>query len=45
MRPGPKRDLAIRQADIYGRLEAERLMFFDATTHPLGQPSIAALSE
>jgi hypothetical protein len=45
MRPGPKRDLAIRQADIYGRLEAERLMFFDATTHPLGQPGIAALNE
>ncbi len=42
MCPGPKRDLAIRQADIYGRLEAERLVFFDATSHPLGNPGIAA---
>lgn len=41
MRPGLKRDLAIRQADIYGRLATERLMFFDATTHPLGQSRIA----
>ncbi len=42
MRPGPKRDLAIRQADIYGRLATESLMFFDATTYPLGQSRIAA---
>lgn len=42
MFPGPKRDLAMRQADIYGRLEAETLVFFDATTHPLGQPQMAA---
>jgi hypothetical protein len=31
MLPGPKRDLAIRQADIYGRLKAEDLVFFDAS--------------
>lgn len=42
MRPGLKRDLAIRQADIFGRLTTESLMFFDATTHPLGQSRIAA---
>ncbi len=45
LRPGPKRDLAVRQADLYGRLEAEQLMFFDATTHPLGMVGIAATSE
>jgi uncharacterized protein DUF4917 len=44
LRPGPKRDLAVRQADIYGRLEAEKLMFFDATTHPLGMAGIVAPS-
>jgi hypothetical protein len=36
MRPGPRRELAARQADVYGRLDAEPLRFFDATTHPLG---------
>jgi hypothetical protein len=42
MRPlGSKRDLAIRQADIYGRLEAEELLFFDASTHPLGLSRLA----
>jgi Domain of unknown function (DUF4917) len=44
MLPGPKRDLAIRQADIYGRLEAEELVFFDASTYPLGQSRLAASS-
>jgi hypothetical protein len=42
LRPGTKRDLAVRQADVYGRLAAEKLVFFDATTHPLGLPEIAA---
>ncbi|HXE46163.1 MAG TPA: hypothetical protein VN635_13340 [Conexibacter sp.] len=37
MLPGPKKDLARRQADIFGRLETNHLLFFDATTHPLGQ--------
>ena len=41
MRPGSRRDLAARQADIYGRLTAETLLFFDATTHPLGSPDLA----
>jgi Domain of unknown function (DUF4917) len=45
MLPGRKRDLAIQQADIYGRLEAETLLFFDATTHPLGQPRLAATGD
>lgn len=40
MRPGRKRDLAARQADIYGRLLASELRFFDAETRPLGQPSL-----
>jgi hypothetical protein len=42
MLPGPRRDLAARQIDIYGRLEAETLLFFDATTHPLGNPALRA---
>jgi uncharacterized protein DUF4917 len=36
MRPGLKKDVAMRQAEIFGRLETESLVFFDATTHPLG---------
>jgi hypothetical protein len=41
MRPGRRQDLRERQSDIYGRLEAEPLVFFDATTHPLGADAIA----
>jgi Domain of unknown function (DUF4917) len=41
MLPGPKKALRARQADIYGRLDAEPLLFFDATTHPLGNPALA----
>lgn len=40
MIPGPKRLLAGRQSDIYGRLDTETLLFFDATTHPLGDPRL-----
>jgi Domain of unknown function (DUF4917) len=40
--PASKRELASRQADIYGRLEAETLLFFDSTTHPLGLPELCA---
>ncbi len=36
MLPGSKRELAPHQNDIYGRIDAEDLCFFDATTHPLG---------
>jgi hypothetical protein len=42
MLPGSRRALAIRQAEIYGRLEVDTLLFFDATTHPLGAPELAA---
>jgi len=40
MLPGTKRLLASSQSDIYGRLETETLLFFDATTHPLGDPRL-----
>ena len=40
MMPAAKRELATRQADIYGRLETESLLFYDATTHPLGDPNL-----
>jgi hypothetical protein len=40
MLPAPKRDLLARQVDICGRLEAGPLVFFDATTHPLGNPAL-----
>jgi Domain of unknown function (DUF4917) len=42
MRAGPKREIARRQADLYGRLESDELLFFDAATHPLGSSSLAA---
>lgn len=38
MHPGNKRPLATKQGDIYGRLLAKPLLFFDSTTHPLGSP-------
>jgi hypothetical protein len=38
--PGTRRATAARQADIYARLETDELWFFDATTHPLGHPSL-----
>jgi hypothetical protein len=40
MLPGPKKELLARQADIYGRLDASPLLFFDARTHPLGDPAL-----
>jgi Domain of unknown function (DUF4917) len=36
MIPGPRRELATAQLEIYGRLRAENLLFYDASTHPLG---------
>jgi hypothetical protein len=42
MRAEGKRALAQKQADLYGRLATDRLVFFDATTHPLGAPGMAA---
>jgi len=41
MLPGSKKELLARQVDIYGRLEADPLLFFDARTHPLGDPALA----
>ena len=37
-----KRELASLQANLYGRLESDDLIFFDAETHPLGDPGLAA---
>jgi hypothetical protein len=42
MRRDGKRALAARQADLYGRLETDALVFFDAASHPLGKPEMAA---
>jgi hypothetical protein len=36
MMPAPRRQLYAQQAEIYARVRAEPLVFFDATTHPLG---------
>lgn len=40
MMPGTKRDLALQQIEIYGRLKVDTLIFFDATTHPLGSADL-----
>jgi hypothetical protein len=40
MLPGPVEELLLQQVDIYGRVKAKPLLFFDATTHPLGDPSL-----
>jgi hypothetical protein len=42
MLPGSRRDLASAQLEIYGRLKAEQLLFYDATTHPLGDSGLRA---
>jgi hypothetical protein len=42
LRPGAPRRLAAQQAEIYGRLRAETLLFFDSTTHPLGSADLRA---
>lgn len=41
MLPGTRKEVLARQVDILGRVEASPLLFFDATTHPLGNPSLA----
>jgi hypothetical protein len=33
---GTKADRLAKQMEIYGRVEVEKLIFFDSTTHPLG---------
>jgi hypothetical protein len=40
--PGTRRAVAATQADIYSRLKARTLLFFDATTHPLGDTDLCA---
>jgi hypothetical protein len=43
MRPGvSKRDRASSQADLWGRLTAETVYFYDSTSHPLGADALAA---
>jgi hypothetical protein len=41
MMPGSKQALRARQADVFGRVEAAPILFFDATTHPLGAAGLA----
>lgn len=40
MLPASKKALRIQQNDLYGRLDSD-LLFYDATTHPLGNPSLS----
>jgi hypothetical protein len=40
MLKAPKKELLARQVDIFGRLNAHPLLFFDAETHPLGRPEL-----
>lgn len=42
MLPASRREIATRKAELAGRLETERLLFFDARTHPLGAPCLTA---
>jgi hypothetical protein len=36
MLPGDREDLHAQQTEVFGRVEVEELLFYDATTHPLG---------
>lgn len=40
MLPGSEEEMLPLQVDIYGRLKAKPLLFFDATTHPLGDQAL-----
>jgi hypothetical protein len=40
MLPASKKEVLAKQVDISGRLEANSLLFFDATSHPLGNPGL-----
>jgi hypothetical protein len=42
MRPGSKREITARKAEIVGRLDADSVHFFDARTHPLGAAELRA---
>lgn len=44
MLPGPSEALLPQQVDIYARLRAKPLLFFDATTHPLGDSALSVPS-
>jgi hypothetical protein len=37
----PKKERARQQTDLWARLEAHSLVFYDATTHPLGADDLA----
>lgn len=41
MVPATRKELLAQQVDIVGRLDANPLLFFDATKHPLGNPALA----
>jgi len=40
MPTGTRRERARRQTDLWGRLDVDKLYFYDATTHPLGSPDL-----
>lgn len=40
MRPGNRRELRGKQAEVRGRLDAETLLFFNSQTHPLGREDL-----
>ena len=42
MRDASRAELLARQSEIFLRLKAERIYFYDAATHPLGAPGLAA---
>jgi hypothetical protein len=41
MLPGPQRELSVQQNEIFGRLDSDQLLFFDATSHPLGASGLS----
>jgi Domain of unknown function (DUF4917) len=45
MLPTSRKELLAKQVDISGRLEASSLLFFDATSHPLGNPALAVAGD
>jgi hypothetical protein len=45
MLPASKKELLAKQVYISGRLEAISLLFFDATSHPLGDPALAVAGD
>jgi hypothetical protein len=42
MRDAPRAELLARQSEIFLRLNADRIHFYDAATHPLGASGLAA---